>query len=71
MLRVEKYDKSIKPRNEHIVQLTLDGLYIREWTTAAEAGRALGINYKNINTVCRGKRNKAGGYKWMYLSDYE
>lgn len=68
--RVEKYKNSIKPRNEHIIQLTLDGIYIREWITAAEAGRVLGFNYKNINAVCRGKRNKAGGYKWMYLSDY-
>lgn len=71
MLRVERYNKSIKPRCEPIVQLTLEGEYINEWTTASEAGRTLGLNYKNINSVCRGKRNKAGGCKWMYLSDYQ
>lgn len=71
MLRVERYRRSKKPRNEPIVQLNLDSVFIKEWPTAAAAGRELGINYKNINLVCRGKRHKAGEYKWMYLSDYE
>ena len=70
-LRVQKYKQSIKPRNEPIAQLTMDLIFIKEWPGAAEAGRVIGINYKNINLVCRGRRNKAGGYKWMYLSDYE
>lgn len=68
--RVERYRCSKKPRYEHIVQLSLDGQFISEWVGSADAGRALKINYKNINLVCRGKRNNAGGYKWMYLSDY-
>lgn len=69
--RVERYIKSQKPRHEPIVQLSLDSTYIRQWKGAAEAGESLGIQYKNINAVCRGKRHKAGGYKWMYLSDYD
>ena len=69
--RVEKYLYSKKPRHEHIVQLSLDGKFISEWTGSADAGNALNISYKNINAVCRGKRNTAGGYRWMYLSDYE
>jgi len=68
--RVEKYSKSRKPRKEPIVQLSLNGDYIAEWNGAADAGRNLNISYKNINAVCRGKRNKAGEFKWMYLSDY-
>ena len=68
--RVERYLHSKKPRREPIVQLSLDGQFISEWAGSADAGRALNINYKNINLVCRGKRNKAGGYNWMYLSDY-
>lgn len=68
--RVDKYSK-LKLRIEPIVQLTLDGQFINKWKNSAEAGRQLGINYKNINTVCRNKRKQAGGFKWMYLSDYE
>lgn len=33
-----------------------------------EAGRQLGINSKNINSVVKGKRNKAGGY-WFCSAD--
>ena len=68
--RVEKYNNSKKLRKEPIVQLSLDDVFIKEWPSAAEAGRNIGVNYKNINLVCRNKRNKAGGFKWMYLSDY-
>ena len=67
--RVNEYNNK-KIRKEPIVQLTLDGDFIKEWKGAAEAGRELGINYKNINSVCRHKRRNAGGFNWMYLSDY-
>lgn len=67
--RVIKYSNS-KIKVEPIIQLSLDGVFVKEWPSAAEAGRGIGINYKNINLVCRNKRNKAGGFKWMYLSDY-
>jgi hypothetical protein len=70
-LRVDRYKHSKKPRKEHIVQLTLDREFVAEWNGSVDAGNALQIEYKNINAVCRGKRNKAGEYKWMYLSDYE
>ena len=67
--RVLKYQNT-KLRNEPIVQLTLDGDFVQEWVSAANAGRVIGINYKNINLVCHNKRNQAGGFKWMFLSDY-
>lgn len=67
--RVIRY-KNSRIRKEPIVQLSLDDVFIKEWPSAAEAGRNIGVNYKNINLVCRNKRNKAGGFKWMYLSDY-
>ena len=68
--RVDRYNKSKKLRKEPIVQLSLDGEYIAEWNGPTDAGKNLNISYKNINTTCRGKRNQAGGFKWMYLSDY-
>lgn len=68
--RIDYYQRAKKPRKEHVVQLTLDGEFVAEWNGSADAGNVLHIQYKNINAVCRGKRNMAGGYKWMYLSDY-
>ena len=67
--RVEEY-KNKKIHIETIVQLTYDFKFIKEWQNAAQAGRELSINYKNIHSVCNHKRNKAGGYRWMYLSEY-
>ena len=53
-----------------IVQLTLDGQFIRKWSCAAEVKRELGINHGNIISCCKGKLKSAGGYKWMYASEF-
>lgn len=53
-----------------VVQLTLDGKYIRTWDSMSDVKRELGISTGNISTCCKGKRKDCHGYKWMYLSDY-
>lgn len=57
-------------RSIAIVQLTLDWKFIKKWDGAMEAERELGINNGNINNCCRGRCKSAGGYKWMYYSDW-
>lgn len=54
-----------------IVQLTLDGVFVKEWVSAAEAARTLGYNFSHICACCRSERGKHKGFKWMYKSDYE
>jgi hypothetical protein len=54
-----------------IVQLTMEGKYIRDWESASTAGKELGINQGNITLVCRGKYKYSGGFKWAYKKDYE
>lgn len=49
-----------------INQYTLDGVFIREWYNAREIHRNLGLSYKNISSVCKGKRNTCGGFKWEF-----
>ena len=68
--KVDKYNHTRKLRKEKIVQLLPDGTFIKEWDNTSHAGNVLGINYKNIRAVCRNEREYAGGFKWMYLSDY-
>ena len=68
---IREFSIARKLKKEPAIQLTLDGVFIKEWENPAKAGEALGINYKNIHAVCKGQRNHAGGFKWMYLSDYE
>ncbi len=53
-----------------IVQLDLNGKFIKKWACATEASRKLGIHHQSINACCRGKLNKAGSFKWMYYSDW-
>ena len=51
-----------------IEQLNEDGTVVRRWRSAREAYQATGIEYKNISTVCRGLRPRAGGYRWRFAS---
>ena len=53
-----------------IVQLSLKGEYIKTWDSFSGVQRELGIQQANIHKVLNGQRNHAGGYKWMYLSEY-
>ena len=65
------YVKETNKPKRAVVQLTLNKDYIETFDSINEAGRKTELNYKNIHSCCNGKRNKTGGYKWMYLEEYE
>lgn len=58
-----------------VVQLSLDGEFIKVWRSCVDAtlevtkGRQR--NPSNIKGVCSGRNKKAYGYKWKFLEDYE
>lgn len=54
-----------------VIQLSKSKIFLREWNSLSEASESLKISMGNISTVCSGKREVAGGYRWMYLEDYE
>lgn len=54
-----------------IIQLDLENNFVRNWDSATTASKELKINIPHITACCRGKRNKCGGYKWVYKSDYK
>lgn len=54
-----------------IAQLSIDGEFIKKWSCAMEVQRELGINHGNITKCCRGRYKSAGGYRWMYYSDWK
>lgn len=60
-----RYGKD-NPSHKVIHQYDLKNNFIRKFYGANEAQRATGINYQNINLVCKGKRKTAGGYIWRY-----
>ena len=54
------------PRSKAVVQLTLDGVFVREWTCAREASKVYGTH---ITDCCKGNRSQCGGYKWAYKNN--
>ena len=63
----EAHKKAIaEAQSKKIMQLTKSGEFIREWQSAREAERELGIAQTNICKCCNGIRKSAGGYVWRY-----
>ena len=52
--------------SKKILQFTKSGEFIREWPSAMEASRQLGISNVSICNCCNGKYKSAGGYVWKY-----
>lgn len=55
-------------RKIKVVQFDKNGNFIKEWDSAMNAEKDLGI--RNVTSCCKKKRKTAGGYVWMYLSEY-
>lgn len=54
-----------------VVQLTLDGEFVKEYETISEACRALGVTDNgNISQVCKGRGKQLYGFKWQYSEEY-
>ena len=56
-----------------VIQVTMDGDFIKEWDKIAQAAKDLNISKGNISACCAGlgRVKSAGGYRWMYKSDYD
>ena len=58
-----------KLNNKHSVpvfQYSIDGEYLAEYPSAAEAERQTGVNYAEISSCCHGKRKHAYGFQWSF-----
>lgn len=49
-----------------VIQLDLDGNYIKEWCSATMAAKELNLRSSLISACCHKNRNKTGGYKWKF-----
>ena len=59
--------KASESRKRKIDQLTLEGDFIKSYNSINDATKY--TNAKNISGVCRGVRNKSGGFKWRYSTE--
>ena len=49
-----------------VLQMDLNGNIINEYKSMAEAQKMTNTHINGIVACCKGRRNKAGGYKWAY-----
>lgn len=49
-----------------VIQLTIDGEFIREWDSAADIQRNSNMLARSINRCAKGDRETAYGFKWVY-----
>lgn len=53
-----------------VVQLSTESEYVKTWKSIREAERNLKIDRSSIIKVCKQKQKTAGGFKWIYKSEY-
>lgn len=62
---------SIKNYNRQpIVQLTLDGTFVNRFVRQMDASLEFGVKQGCISNCCHGRRKSAGGFRWMFYSDW-
>ena len=49
-----------------VVQLGMNGEFIREWPCLIDIQKELGFNKSNVQKCCKGKYKIAYNYKWIY-----
>lgn len=47
-------------------QYTVDGKFVKSYTSLNDAGKAVDKSHSNISNVCTGKQKTAGGFIWKY-----
>ncbi len=66
---VEQRENLSKQRKIKIIQMELNGSFIRGWDSADDASKNLQIIRSNITACCKGRIKTAGGFKWEYKDE--
>lgn len=67
--RYEKYPHKYTPWSENskaVLQFNLQGEFLNEYSSAREAHKETGVDYRMISDVCRGNCNSAKGFLWKF-----
>lgn len=62
---------SENPSSRSVVQLSLEGEYIKTWDCMTDAQNELNIDKSKITDVCRKNRPSAGNFMWVYTEEYD
>lgn len=61
-------EENRKKRSKPVIQYTLDGEFIKEWSSATEIKRVLGFDQGYISACCRGEHKHAYNFLWKFAS---
>ena len=64
--RIADTQKNDQNKSKKVLQLSLDGDFIREWPSTKEIERQLGFDHSAVGRCCLGKQKSSYGYIWMY-----
>lgn len=60
------------PNRREVIQLSLDGKFVRRWIVIHDAEKELGISNTLIVKSCKsGGKSAAGGFLWVYAEEYD
>jgi hypothetical protein len=62
----ERINKLIPLIQKPVEQWSLDGVFIKRWDNAVEAGKSINKLQSAISACCRGKQAYAYGFKWKF-----
>lgn len=62
-------DNSKYQRNRHIIQITVDGEFVKEWKSARTIQNKTGYFESGINKCCNKKCRTYKGFIWRYADD--
>ena len=62
----DRVDGINNKRSKSVIQMDLDGNFIKEFYSMHQAERKTIAKISNIHKVCNGLRNNAGGFIWKY-----
>lgn len=63
--------RSANAKKIPIVQLAIDGSFIREWDSASDVQKEMNVFPERISKVCKHTTYTAGGFRWAFKTDYE
>ena len=64
------YELIKNTRAKKVIQFDFDMNKIKIFNSIINASKELKLNDSLISSCCKGKRNSTGGFKFMYLNDY-
>lgn len=68
---IKVYENLCGSNRKSIIQLDLQGNFIKQWNSARDIEKELGFGYKNISLCCSGKTNRAYNFMWRFLDEYD